>query len=72
MAGKSYEDTSFRERLQAIRKARGSTQVQLAEAITTPMLGPLQNFPVICFKDETAPSDLTVLVTITNAGQSGS
>ena len=35
MPRKSYEDTSFGERLQAIRKARGFTQVRLAEAAGT-------------------------------------
>src|SRR4051794_13476838 len=32
---KKYGETSFAERLQAIRKARGLTQVQLAEAAET-------------------------------------
>ena len=35
MPRKSYGETSFGERLQAIRKARGLTQVQLAEAAGT-------------------------------------
>jgi transcriptional regulator with XRE-family HTH domain len=35
MPRKKYEEASFGERLQAIRKARGLTQVQLAEAAGT-------------------------------------
>jgi transcriptional regulator with XRE-family HTH domain len=35
MPRKNYGETSFGERLQAIRKARGLTQVQLAEAAGT-------------------------------------
>jgi len=35
MPRKKYGETSFGERLQAIRKARGLTQVQLAEAAGT-------------------------------------
>ena len=35
MPRKKYGETSFGERLQAIRKARGLTQVQLAEAAET-------------------------------------
>ena len=35
MPRKKYGETSFGERLQAIRKARGLTQVQLAEAAAT-------------------------------------
>jgi transcriptional regulator with XRE-family HTH domain len=35
MPGKKYGETSFEERLQTIRKARGLTQVQLAEAAET-------------------------------------
>ena len=35
MPGKKYGETSFGERLQNIRKARGLTQVQLAEAAET-------------------------------------
>jgi transcriptional regulator with XRE-family HTH domain len=35
MPRKKYEETSFGERLQAIRKARSLTQVQLAEAAGT-------------------------------------
>ena len=35
MPRKRYGETSFGERLQAIRKARGLTQVQLAEAAGT-------------------------------------
>lgn len=35
MPRKKYEETSFGERLQAIRKARGLTQVHLAEAAGT-------------------------------------
>lgn len=35
MPRKPYQETSFGERLQAIRKARGLTQVQLAEAAGT-------------------------------------
>lgn len=35
MPRRKYGDTSFGERLQAIRKARGLTQVQLAEAAGT-------------------------------------
>ena len=35
MPRKKYGETSFGERLQNIRKARGLTQVQLAEAATT-------------------------------------
>ena len=35
MPRKKYGETSFGERLQAIRKARGLTQVQLAEAAVT-------------------------------------
>jgi hypothetical protein len=34
-----YRETSFGERLQAIRKARGLTQVQLAEAAETTQRG---------------------------------
>jgi hypothetical protein len=35
MPRKKYGETSFGERLQAIRRARGLTQVQLAEAAVT-------------------------------------
>ena len=35
MPRKKYEETSFGERMQSIRKARGLTQVQLAEAAGT-------------------------------------
>lgn len=35
MPGKKYGETSFGERLQNIRKARGMTQAQLAEAAET-------------------------------------
>lgn len=35
MPRRTYGETSFGERLQAIRKARGLTQVQLAEAAST-------------------------------------
>jgi transcriptional regulator with XRE-family HTH domain len=35
MPGKPYGETSFGERLQNIRKARGMTQVQLAQAART-------------------------------------